>query len=206
MRVALRPRRPARARWPASASTMPAAPDVGGLPRAARPRRGPTRSTRAASTPARAARRWSRTTSRYRARAAEPRRPASSSARWPWTLPRRAGRALPRASCPRRTSGRRWPGARVVVCPSPYESLSIVLLEAFALGTPGLVNARSRRAQGPLPALARRPLLRRRRRVRGGPGPAGTRRRAAPRAGRERPALRRGRATAGTSCSTASAR
>jgi glycosyltransferase involved in cell wall biosynthesis len=34
-------------------------------------------------------------------------------------------------------------GAKAVVCPSPYESLSIVLLEGFALGTPGLVNARS---------------------------------------------------------------
>jgi glycosyltransferase involved in cell wall biosynthesis len=34
-------------------------------------------------------------------------------------------------------------GARVVVCPSAYESFSIVLLEGFALGTPGLVNARS---------------------------------------------------------------
>ena len=34
-------------------------------------------------------------------------------------------------------------GARVVVCSSPYESLSIVLLEAFAAGVPGLVNARS---------------------------------------------------------------
>jgi len=34
-------------------------------------------------------------------------------------------------------------GARAVVCSSPYESLSIVLLEGFALGTPGLVNARS---------------------------------------------------------------
>jgi len=34
-------------------------------------------------------------------------------------------------------------GARAIVCPSPYESLSIVLLEGFALGTPGLVNASS---------------------------------------------------------------
>lgn len=34
-------------------------------------------------------------------------------------------------------------GARVVVCPSPYESLSIVLLEALSLGVPVLANARS---------------------------------------------------------------
>lgn len=34
-------------------------------------------------------------------------------------------------------------GAHVVVCSSPYESLSIVLLEAFAAGVPGLVNAKS---------------------------------------------------------------
>jgi glycosyltransferase involved in cell wall biosynthesis len=34
-------------------------------------------------------------------------------------------------------------GARAVVCPSPYESFSIVLLEGMALGVPGLVNARS---------------------------------------------------------------
>jgi glycosyltransferase involved in cell wall biosynthesis len=34
-------------------------------------------------------------------------------------------------------------GALAIVCPSPFESLSIVLLEGFAVGTPGLVNARS---------------------------------------------------------------
>lgn len=34
-------------------------------------------------------------------------------------------------------------GARAILCPSQYESLSIVLLEGLALGTPGLVNARS---------------------------------------------------------------
>jgi glycosyltransferase involved in cell wall biosynthesis len=48
-------------------------------------------------------------------------------------------------------------GAELVLCPSPYESLSIVLLEGFALGVPGLVNGRSavlqdhcRRANGGL--------------------------------------------------------
>lgn len=34
-------------------------------------------------------------------------------------------------------------GASVVICPSAYESLSIALLEGFARGVPGLVNARS---------------------------------------------------------------
>jgi len=34
-------------------------------------------------------------------------------------------------------------GARAVICPSPYESLSIVLLEALSLGTPVLATARS---------------------------------------------------------------
>lgn len=34
-------------------------------------------------------------------------------------------------------------GAEATICSSPYESLSIVLLEAFSHGVPGLVNARS---------------------------------------------------------------
>ena len=34
-------------------------------------------------------------------------------------------------------------GARAVVCPSPFESLSIVLLEGMAQGTPALASARS---------------------------------------------------------------
>ena len=34
-------------------------------------------------------------------------------------------------------------GAQAVICPSPFESLSIALLEGFALGVPGLVSARS---------------------------------------------------------------
>jgi len=34
-------------------------------------------------------------------------------------------------------------GAKAMICPSPYESLSISLLEAFSLGTPALVSSRS---------------------------------------------------------------
>lgn len=34
-------------------------------------------------------------------------------------------------------------GAKALLCPSPYESLSIVLLEGLSLGTPGLVSGRS---------------------------------------------------------------
>jgi glycosyltransferase involved in cell wall biosynthesis len=44
---------------------------------------------------------------------------------------------------PEEEKGAAIAGARAVVCPSSYESLSIVLLEGMALGVPGLVNARS---------------------------------------------------------------
>ena len=57
--------------------------------------------------------------------------------------------------------------ATVVVCPSPYESLSLLALEAFAAGTPGAGQRPQRRARRALRPRQRRPLLRRSRRVRG---------------------------------------
>jgi glycosyltransferase involved in cell wall biosynthesis len=39
-------------------------------------------------------------------------------------------------------------GAAVVIMPSPFESLSILVLEAWALGTPVLVNAKCRVLEG----------------------------------------------------------
>ena len=47
--------------------------------------------------------------------------------------------------------------ARVLVVPSPYESLSIVLLEAWNHGVPALVNARCKVLHGTGPARQRRP-------------------------------------------------
>ena len=51
--------------------------------------------------------------------------------------------------------------ATIVVVPSPYESLSLLALEAFAVGTPILANARVRSAGGPLRPQQRGPVLRR---------------------------------------------
>ena len=44
---------------------------------------------------------------------------------------------------PEREKAAALEGARAVLCPSPFESLSIALLEGMARGTPALVNARS---------------------------------------------------------------
>ena len=57
--------------------------------------------------------------------------------------------------------------ATIVVVPSPFESLSLLALEAMAVGTPGAVQRTRRGARGPLPQEQRRPLLSGPRRVRG---------------------------------------
>ena len=49
--------------------------------------------------------------------------------------------------------------ARVLVVPSPYESLSIALLEAWNHGVPALVNARCRGAEGASPPRQRRTAI-----------------------------------------------
>ena len=67
---------------------------------------------------------------------------APDRARWPWRPPRVPGvRYLGYLSEEEKRAA--LAGARAVVCPSPFESLSIVLLEGFALGTPALASARS---------------------------------------------------------------
>ena len=66
-------------------------------------------------------------------------------------------------------------GAQVMVNPSAYESFSLVLLEAWILGVPVLVNAVVRRHHGALPAVGRGPLVRLVPIVRGGRGAIGRR-------------------------------
>ncbi len=66
--------------------------------------------------------------------------------------------------------------ATVVVVPSPYESLSLLALESFAVGTPVLANARSEVLVDHCQQEQRRPLLRRPRRVRRMPEAARCRR------------------------------
>ena len=56
----------------------------------------------------------------------------------------------------------------VLLMPSAYESLSVIVLEAWAMGRPVLVNAACRVLEGPVRAQRRRALLPRVRRVRGG--------------------------------------
>ena len=50
--------------------------------------------------------------------------------------------------------------AEVLIMPSYYESLSMVALEAWALGKPVLANGRCDVLQGPVPSQQRRPVLR----------------------------------------------
>ena len=50
--------------------------------------------------------------------------------------------------------------SELLIMPSYLESLSMVALEAWALGKPVLANAEVRRAAGPVPAQQRRPVLR----------------------------------------------
>ena len=56
----------------------------------------------------------------------------------------------------------------LLIMPSYFESLSMVALEAWALGRPVLANAQLRRAEGPVHPEQRRPLLRDLRGVRRG--------------------------------------
>ena len=69
--------------------------------------------------------------------------------------------------------------ATVIVVPSPFESLSLLALESFAVGTPDPRQRPQRRPRRPLPPQQRRPVLRDPRRVRGGDDAPDDRRQAA---------------------------
>ena len=91
--------------------------------------------------------------------------------------------------------------ATVVVCPSPYESLSLLALEALSVGTPVLVNARSAVLVEHCVTQQRRPVLRRPRRVRRVPEAAGRRRSVCARRWAATAATTSAATTGGTSCS-----
>ena len=87
--------------------------------------------------------------------------------------------------------------ATVVVVPSPYESLSLLALESFAVGTPVLANARSEVLVDHCHQEQRRAVLRRPRRVRRVPEAAGRRPAPARGDGPQRPRTTSARTTAG---------
>ena len=129
---------------------------------------GPSRSTSAASTRTRAARSCSTTS-----------RPTCAKASGKLSLVLIGNSMLPVPEHPRirhlgflddATSSTRWRRSELLIMPSYFESLSMVALEAWALGRPVLANGRCDVLQGPVHPQQRRPLLRQ---------PAGVRRDAA---------------------------
>ena len=80
--------------------------------------------------------------------------------------------------------------ATVVICPSPYESLSLLALEALSVGTPILVNGRSPVLVEHCGQQQRRSVLRGRRRIRRMPEAARAGRPPSRRDGPQRPRVR----------------
>ena len=74
----------------------------------------------------------------------------------------------PSATSPTKCASALLTHARVLIVPSPYESLSIVLLEGWNHGVPALVNARCRVLAGQVTSRQRRAVLPLVSRVRGG--------------------------------------
>ena len=85
-------------------------------------------------------------------------------------IPDDPARPAPRLRLRRRTSSTAIAAASLLVMPSYYESLSIVALEAWALGRAGAGQRAVRRAEGTVPAQQRGAVLRELRRVRRGAG------------------------------------